>query len=83
MSQEGSEEILTASLEEICLEKVYQEKLLSMMINSLLSEGDVTSELEDYMSTLLPRHRLMVSSVLHSTLPRPFLGMRLLWLPSL
>ncbi|CAA6665214.1 unnamed protein product [Spirodela intermedia] len=74
MSQEGSEEMLTASLEEICMEKVYQEKLLSILLNSLLSEGDVASELEDYISTLLPRHQLMVSSVLHSTLPQPFLG---------
>ncbi|MQM13545.1 hypothetical protein Taro_046471 [Colocasia esculenta] len=67
------DEELTKSLSEICLEKVYQEKYLVLLVKSLQS-GDITSKSEVDVSSFLPRYQLMVSSVLLSTLPRHFPG---------
>ena len=76
--ESASEETLILSVEEICREKLSQERCLSIIVKLLLSEsGDVASDWVDDVCTLLSRYRLMVSSVLLSTLPRPFLGMRL------
>lgn len=70
------EKVLFEALEEICLEKQFQEKCLLFLIHALQScEGSVlkgTKELEVEKGNLLSGYQLMVSSVLLSTLPRHF-----------
>ncbi|KAK1290056.1 Anaphase-promoting complex subunit 2 [Acorus calamus] len=72
--QDWPEKILCKSLEEICTEKLFQEKCLSMLVHALQSreesKGNQKSESEG--DILLSRYQLMVSSVLLATLPWHF-----------
>lgn len=62
------------ALEEISLEKQYQEKCLLLLVRALLLEGKTDSDVErEY---LFSKYQLMVSSVLMASLPRHFPGMR-------
>ncbi|XP_050236525.1 anaphase-promoting complex subunit 2 isoform X2 [Mercurialis annua] len=71
------EQILCRALEEISLEKQYQEKCLSMLACALqsykenLASGKCNSDNERLY--LISRYQLMVSSVLMASLPRHFL----------
>jgi len=65
---------LCRALEEISLEKQYQEKCLLLLVRALLLEGKTDSDVErEY---LFSKYQLMVSSVLMASLPRHFPGMR-------
>ncbi|KAL6983461.1 hypothetical protein U1Q18_016847 [Sarracenia purpurea var. burkii] len=72
------QKVLCKALEEISLEKQYQEKCLLMLINALLSYKDImvnkrlNSDTERHY--LFSKYRSMVSSVLMATLPRHFPG---------
>ncbi|KAK6921994.1 Anaphase-promoting complex subunit 2, C-terminal [Dillenia turbinata] len=72
----GIEQVLCKSLEEISLEKHYQEKCLLMLAHALQShqesvlEGRPDSNVERVY--LFSKYQLMVSSVLMTTLPRHF-----------
>ncbi|CAL5068553.1 unnamed protein product [Urochloa decumbens] len=70
------EEILSRALEDICLEKSYQEKCVLVLVHDLQSYEDRTSKRKfkvvDCSSSLMPRYQLMVSSVLLTTLPLSF-----------
>ncbi|XP_020575764.1 anaphase-promoting complex subunit 2 isoform X2 [Phalaenopsis equestris] len=70
------QEALSSSLEEICSEKNYQEKCLSLLIHALESyeESFATDKMYygHHESNLLSRYQLMVSSVLLTTLPFHF-----------
>ncbi|CAN6249126.1 unnamed protein product [Urochloa humidicola] len=70
------EEILSRALEDICLEKSYQEKCILVLVHSLQSYEDRTPKRKfkaaDCSSSLMPRYQLMVSSVLLTTLPLSF-----------
>ncbi|XP_040378960.1 anaphase-promoting complex subunit 2 [Oryza brachyantha] len=70
------EEILGRALEDICLEKSYQEKCVLALVHCLQSYEDRTpcrkSKALDCSSSLMPRYQLMVSSVLLTTLPLSF-----------
>ncbi|KAK1267336.1 Anaphase-promoting complex subunit 2 [Acorus gramineus] len=72
--QDWPEKILCKSLEEICTEKLFQEKCLSNLVHALRSreesKGNQKSESEG--EILLSRYQLMVSSVLLATLPWHF-----------
>ncbi|CAL9173792.1 unnamed protein product [Musa hybrid cultivar] len=73
-----TEEVLSKSLEEICLEKHYQEKCLLMLVHALQSYDDsITDEkmkIQDYRSSLTSKYQLMVSSILLTTVPMHFPG---------
>ncbi|GAV73635.1 Cullin domain-containing protein/APC2 domain-containing protein [Cephalotus follicularis] len=68
--------VLCKALEEICLEKQYQEKCLLMLVNALqtckdnFSEGRWNSDAER--AHLFSKYQLIVSSVLLSSLPPHF-----------
>ncbi|KAL0003816.1 hypothetical protein SO802_011377 [Lithocarpus litseifolius] len=70
------QEVLCKALEEISLEKEYQEKCLLMLCYALqsykdqMSEGRHPSDAER--SHLFSRYQLLVSSVLMASLPRHF-----------
>ncbi|PIA62798.1 hypothetical protein AQUCO_00200666v1 [Aquilegia coerulea] len=70
------QQVLCKALEEICIEKQYQEKCLLILVHALqsynegISKGRYNSDAERV--TLFSRYRLMVSSVLMTTLPRHF-----------
>ncbi|XP_062189673.1 anaphase-promoting complex subunit 2 [Phragmites australis] len=70
------EEILSTALEDICMEKSYQEKCVLVLVHALQSYEDRTpkrrSEAAYCSSSLIPRYQLMVSSVLLTTLPMNF-----------
>ncbi|KAG8082418.1 hypothetical protein GUJ93_ZPchr0014g47257 [Zizania palustris] len=70
------EDVLCRALEDICLEKSYQEKCILALVHSLQSYEDRTpnrkSKSLDCSSSLMPRYQLMVSSVLLTTLPLSF-----------
>ncbi|XP_072960553.1 anaphase-promoting complex subunit 2 isoform X2 [Typha angustifolia] len=72
IQEDWPEEVLSKCLEEICLEKSYQEKCLFILVHALQSYEDSIPEgktkPEHYVSTLMSRYQLMVSSVLLSTL---------------
>ncbi|XP_011017572.1 PREDICTED: anaphase-promoting complex subunit 2 isoform X3 [Populus euphratica] len=64
------QQVLCRALEEISLEKQYQEKCLLLLVRALLLEGKTDSDVErEY---LFSKYQLMVSSVLMATLPRHF-----------
>ncbi|XP_061986465.1 anaphase-promoting complex subunit 2 isoform X3 [Populus nigra] len=64
------QQVLCRALEEISLEKQYQEKCLLLLVRALLLEGKTDSDVErEY---LFSKYRLMVSSVLMASLPRHF-----------
>lgn len=66
------QQVLCRALEEISLEKQYQEKCLLLLVRALLLEGKTDSDVErEY---LFSKYRLMVSSVLMASLPRHFPG---------
>jgi anaphase-promoting complex subunit 2 len=68
------QQVLCIALEEISLEKQYQEKCLLLLVRALLLEGKTDSDVErEY---LFSKYQLMVSSVLMASLPRHFPGMR-------
>lgn len=68
------QQVLCRALEEISLEKQYQEKCLLLLVRALLLEGKTDSDVErEY---LFSKYQLMVSSVLMASLPRHFPGMR-------
>ncbi|WOL00414.1 hypothetical protein Cni_G09127 [Canna indica] len=70
------EEVLSKSLEEICLEKDFQEKCLLMLVHALQSYEESTTEglmkIQDHKSILTSKYQLMVSSILLTTLPMHF-----------
>jgi len=72
------DEILSRALEDICLEKSYQEKCVFVLVHALQSYEDRMSKRKlkavDCSSSLMPRYQLMVSSVLLTTLPLSFPG---------
>ncbi|XP_078444610.1 anaphase-promoting complex/cyclosome 2 isoform X2 [Wolffia australiana] len=67
------EKTLVTSVEEMRAAKDYYGRCLSILLNILHSD-DIKSELRTGTPILLCKYHLMVSSVLLSTLPRPFLG---------
>lgn len=70
-AREGEvERVLCKALEDICLEKLYQENCLLALVHALPSYRDQTSERAHLFST----YQLLVSSVLMATLPRHFSG---------
>ena len=72
------DEILSRALEDICLEKSYQEKCVFVLVHALQSYEDRAAKRKlkavDCSSSLMPRYQLMVSSVLLTTLPLSFPG---------
>ncbi|KAI3936756.1 hypothetical protein MKW92_019203 [Papaver armeniacum] len=76
MKEESVQRVLCKALEEICLEKQYQEKCLLMLVHALQSYQDVISKGRHPSDVdrvrLLSRYQLMVSSVLMTSLPRHF-----------
>ncbi|CAL9113857.1 unnamed protein product [Musa textilis] len=76
VQENWTEEVLSKSLEEICLEKHYQEKCLLMLVHALQSyEESITDEkmkIQDYRSSLTSKYQLMVSSILLTTVPVHF-----------
>nr|KAJ0190875.1 hypothetical protein LSAT_V11C800409180 [Lactuca sativa] len=69
MQEDVVELLLCKALEEISLEKQYQEKCLLMLVNSLQICQDYPSDVEN---VLFSKYQLIVSSVLMTTLPRQF-----------
>ena len=72
------QEVLCKALEEISVEKQYQEKCLLMLVHALqsfkdhVSEGSQNSDSERVY--LFSKYQLVVSSTLMATLPRHFPG---------
>lgn len=69
MQEDEVELLLCKALEEISLEKQYQEKCLLMLVNTLQICQDCPSDVENI---FFSKYRLIVSSVLMTTLPRQF-----------
>lgn len=69
MQEDEVELLLCKALEEISHEKQYQEKCLLMLVNSLQIMEGYPSDVE---KILFSKYRLIVSSVLMTTLPRQF-----------
>lgn len=71
--------MLSNALEEISLEKQYQEKCLLMLVHALQSYKDQMSEerhtFEADRNYLTSKYQWIVSSVLMSTIPRVFPGL--------
>ncbi|GKB52365.1 hypothetical protein Tco_0903118 [Tanacetum coccineum] len=76
--QEDEVELLCKALEEISRERQYHEKCLSMLVNSLQLCQDNNTYMEgnllDVGKVLFSKYRLIVSSVLVTTLPHQFIG---------
>lgn len=69
------EQVFYNALEEISLEKQYQEKCLLMLVHALQTYNQRGSHDSDAVSVdLFAKYQLSVSSVLMSTLPRQFPG---------
>ncbi|KAK9750744.1 hypothetical protein RND81_02G218500 [Saponaria officinalis] len=69
------EQVLCKALEEISLEKLHQERALSILVHSFESHGDSLSDAKnrsDERLYLSSKYQLMVSSVLMASLPRIF-----------
>ncbi|KAM3387727.1 hypothetical protein ACQJBY_010520 [Aegilops geniculata] len=70
------EDVLSAALEDICLEKSYQEKCVLVLAHALQSYEEKAQNRKlkavHCSSSLMPRYQLMVSSVLLTTLPLSF-----------
>ncbi|KAF9623696.1 hypothetical protein IFM89_003841 [Coptis chinensis] len=75
ISVSGLNEVLCEALEVICLEKQYQEKCLLMLVHALQSYNESVTEGKCERVGLFTRYRLMVSSVLMTTLPHHFSDM--------
>lgn len=81
--QENYQSVLCESLEEICLQKQFQEKCLWILVHALQSYEESLMESkksEVETDNLFSRYQLMVSSVLLTTLPRHFPGVSF-WTP--
>ncbi|XP_004301508.1 PREDICTED: anaphase-promoting complex subunit 2-like [Fragaria vesca subsp. vesca] len=63
------EQVLCSALEEISLEKQYQEKCLLLLVHALQTYGH---DSDDVSRELFAKYQLSVSSVLMATLPRQF-----------
>ncbi|XP_059648823.1 anaphase-promoting complex subunit 2 [Cornus florida] len=76
VQENGVQQVLCKALEEISLEKQYQEKCLSMLVHALQSYRDSMSEGRHKSDSerihLSSKYQLMVSSVLMASLPRHF-----------
>uniref|UniRef100_A0A5B7AKH4 Anaphase-promoting complex subunit 2 n=1 Tax=Davidia involucrata TaxID=16924 RepID=A0A5B7AKH4_DAVIN len=76
IQEDGVQQVLCKALEEISLEKQYQEKCLLMLVHALqsykdgMSEGRSKSDAERIY--LFSKYQLIVSSVLMASLPRHF-----------
>ena len=72
------QQVLCKALEEISLEKHYQEKCLSVLIDALQSYKDSMSDKRQNSDTerlyLISKYQSMVSSVLMASLPPHFPG---------
>lgn len=70
--------VLCKALEEISREKQYQEKCLSMLVNALLLCQESNPSTDGYSLDMekifFSKYRLIVSSVLMTTMPRHFTG---------
>ncbi|KVH95643.1 Anaphase-promoting complex subunit 2, C-terminal, partial [Cynara cardunculus var. scolymus] len=80
MQEDEIELLLCEALEEISLEKQYQEKYLLMLVKSLQQCQDSTSmegHPSDVEKFFFSKYQLIVSSVLMTTLPRQFPGLAL------
>ncbi|GKV11198.1 hypothetical protein SLEP1_g22470 [Rubroshorea leprosula] len=76
------QQVLCKALEEICLEKQYQEKCVLILVHALLSYKESVADgkhsLDKERIHLVSKYQLMVSSVLMAALPRHFPGMHLI-----
>nr|DAD31309.1 TPA_asm: hypothetical protein HUJ06_010160 [Nelumbo nucifera] len=76
INADEAQKVLSKSLEEICLEKQYQEKCLLILVHALqsykenVSGGKPNPDMKRH--HLVSRYQLMVSSVLMTSLPRCF-----------
>lgn len=79
MQEDEVEMLLCKALEEISMEKQHQEKCLLMLVNALqLCQNNNTSmegQFLDIEKVFFSKYRLIVSSILMTTLPRQFTGM--------
>ncbi|KAM2330420.1 hypothetical protein ACFX1X_021251 [Malus domestica] len=66
------EEVFYNALEEIAMEKQYQEKCLLILVHALQSYNQGSHDSDDYRAQLFAKYQLSVSSVLMATLPRHF-----------
>ncbi|CAL8074852.1 unnamed protein product [Prunus armeniaca] len=66
------EEVFYNALEEISLEKQYQEKCLLILVHALQSYNHGSHDSNDYRVELFAKYQMSVSSVLMATLPRHF-----------
>lgn len=78
IQENGIQKVLYKALDDVSLEKQYQEKCLLMLVHALQSYKDSISE-ERHNSDaerihLFSKYQLIVSSVLMTTLPRHFPG---------
>ncbi|KAK7251905.1 hypothetical protein RIF29_35508 [Crotalaria pallida] len=74
-NEDEVQSVLYTALEEICLEKQYQEKCLLMLVHALQSYKDqVSEERRDFgeRNYLTSKYQWIVSSMLMATLPRNF-----------
>ena len=79
IDEDEIQSVLHNALEEIALEKHYQEKCLLMLVHALQSYKDQVSEdthnFDAERNYLTAKYQWLVSSVLMATLPRNFPGM--------
>lgn len=79
IDEDEIQSVLYNALEEVTLEKQYQEKCLLMLVHGLQSYQDQMSEdkhdFEGERSYLTSKYQWIVSSVLMATLPRHFPGL--------
>jgi anaphase-promoting complex subunit 2 len=79
IDEDEIESVLCNALEEISLEKQYQEKCLLILVHALQSFKDQMSEerhnFEAERNYLTSKYQWTVSSVLMATLPRVFPGL--------
>ncbi|KAK9116675.1 hypothetical protein Sjap_015622 [Stephania japonica] len=74
--QEGIQQVLCKALEDLSLEKEYQEKCLLMLVHALQSHQEGTLDEQHgsnaVRSRVFSKYHLMISSVLMTSLPRHF-----------
>jgi anaphase-promoting complex subunit 2 len=81
IDEDEIESVLCNALEEISLEKQYQEKCFLILVHALQSFNDQMSEegrdnnFEAETDNLISKYQWIVSSVLMNTLPRVFPGL--------
>lgn len=78
INEDEIQQVLCDALEEISLEKQYQEKCLLMLVHALQSYKDQNSaersDFEAERDYFVSKYQLIVSSVLMASLPRHFPG---------